>query len=114
VFDGSISGHLRGWLRAGISNHSQLLSMTPAQGAVNVAVNTAVTAIFSEAMATSSIAASTFMVTSRGRTVAGAVTYSGMTATFFKHLCCTEQSIIAAIRVAILEDGTLIVSLHRA
>jgi hypothetical protein len=57
-------------------------SATPAQGAVNVAVNTAITATFSEAMATASISASTFTVTGPGGAVAGTVTYSGTTATF--------------------------------
>jgi hypothetical protein len=59
-----------------------VVSVTPAPGATNVAVNTAISASFSEAMATASISASSFTVTSPGGAVAGTVTYSGTTATF--------------------------------
>jgi hypothetical protein len=60
-----------------------VVSVTPAQGAASVAVNTAITATFSEAMATASITATTFTVAApNGVAVAGAVTYSGVTATF--------------------------------
>src|ERR1039458_3299150 len=59
-----------------------VVSTTPAQGAVNVAVNTTITATFSEAMAPSSINTSTFTLTGPGGAVAGTVAYSGMTATF--------------------------------
>jgi len=59
-----------------------VVSVTPAPGATGVAVNTAITATFSEAMATASITASTFTVAGPGGAVAGAVTYSGTTATF--------------------------------
>jgi hypothetical protein len=61
-----------------------VVSVTPAQGAASVAVNTAMTATFSEAMNPASItAAGTFTVAApNGVAVAGAVTYSGVTATF--------------------------------
>jgi hypothetical protein len=60
-----------------------VVSVTPAQGAAGVAVNTAITASFSEAMATASITTTTFTVAApNGVAVAGAVTYSGVTATF--------------------------------
>jgi len=46
-----------------------------------VAVNTAITATFSEAMDSSTITTDTFLVTGSGN-IAGTVTYSGTTATF--------------------------------
>ncbi len=58
-------------------------SVTPAQGSANVAVNTAITATFSLAMNPASLNASTFTVVApNGVVVAGAVAYSGVTATF--------------------------------
>jgi hypothetical protein len=60
-----------------------VVSVTPAQGAAGVAVNTAITATFSMAMAPASLTTTTFTVAApNGVSVAGAVTYSGMTATF--------------------------------
>jgi hypothetical protein len=60
-----------------------VVSVTPAQGAAGVAVNTAITATFSEAMNPASITATSFTVAApNGVAVAGAVTYSGVTATF--------------------------------
>jgi hypothetical protein len=60
-----------------------VISVTPVQGATGVAINTTVTATFSMAMNSASITTSTFTVTGPGGTaVAGAVTYSGTTATF--------------------------------
>jgi hypothetical protein len=60
-----------------------VVSVTPAQGATGVVINTTVTATFSMAMNPASITTGTFTVTGPGGTaVAGAVTYSGSTATF--------------------------------
>jgi hypothetical protein len=60
-----------------------VVSTTPAQGAGNVVINTAIAATFSTAMNPSTIAASSFTVTSAGGTaVAGSVSYTGTTATF--------------------------------
>ena len=60
-----------------------VVSVTPAQGATGVVVSTTVTATFSMAMSPASITTSTFTVTGPGGTaVAGAVAYSGTTATF--------------------------------
>jgi len=60
-----------------------VVSVTPAQGATNVVINTTVTATFNTAMNPASITTGTFTVTGPGGTsVAGAVTYSGLTATF--------------------------------
>lgn len=56
---------------------------TPTPGATGVARNTAVTATFSEAIASSSVTTTTFTVTpAGGAAVAGTVTTSGTTATF--------------------------------
>jgi hypothetical protein len=60
-----------------------VISVTPAQGATGVVINTTVTATFSMAMNPASITTSTFTLTGPGGTaVAGAVSYSGTTATF--------------------------------
>jgi hypothetical protein len=58
-------------------------SVTPAQGATGVVINTTVTATFTMAMNSASITTATFTVTGPGGTaVAGTVAYSGSTATF--------------------------------
>ncbi|HVA95883.1 MAG TPA: Ig-like domain-containing protein [Candidatus Dormibacteraeota bacterium] len=60
-----------------------VISTVPAAGATGVAVNSVVSATFSEAMNGATLTSSTFTVTGPGTTpVAGAVTYSGSTATF--------------------------------
>ena len=60
-----------------------VVSTVPASGATLVAVNTTISATFSEAMNAATINAATFTLTGPGATpVAGAVTYSGNTATF--------------------------------
>ena len=59
-----------------------VVSTIPANGAMNVAINTPISATFSMAMNSASITSSTFTVTGPGGAVAGAVTYSGLTATF--------------------------------
>jgi len=60
-----------------------VVSVTPAQGATGVLINTTVTATFSMAMNPASITTGTFTVTGPGGTaVAGTVAYSGTTATF--------------------------------
>jgi Ice-binding-like/Bacterial Ig-like domain len=60
-----------------------VISVTPAQGATGVVNNTTVTATFSMTMNSASITTSSFTVTGPGGTaVAGAVAYSGTTATF--------------------------------
>lgn len=57
-------------------------STTPYADQTNVAVNSKVTATFSEAMDATTITGSTFTLTSAGSAVAGTVSYSGKTATF--------------------------------
>jgi len=60
-----------------------VVSTIPANGATAVSINTAISATFSMAMNPSTITASSFTVTGPGgAAVAGAVTYSGLTATF--------------------------------
>ena len=59
-----------------------VVSVTPAQGATDVVINTTVTATFSMAMNPSTVTTSTFTLTSPGGAVAGAVTYTGTVATF--------------------------------
>jgi ketosteroid isomerase-like protein len=60
-----------------------VVSTVPASGASLVPVNTLVSATFTEAMNPATITGATFRVTGPGATpVAGAVTYSGSTATF--------------------------------
>jgi Ice-binding-like/Bacterial Ig-like domain len=60
-----------------------VISTIPANGAVTVAVNTTISAVFSEAMNPATINAVTFTLTGPGATpVAGTVTYAGTTATF--------------------------------
>ena len=59
-----------------------VVSVTPAQGATDVVVNTTVTATFSIAMSPATITSSTFTLTGPGGTaIAGAVSSSGNTAT---------------------------------
>jgi ketosteroid isomerase-like protein len=60
-----------------------VVSTIPANGATAVAVNTAISATFSQAMDAATITAATFTLAGPGATpVAGTVTYSGSTATF--------------------------------
>jgi hypothetical protein len=60
-----------------------VVSTIPANGATGVVINSTISATFSMAMNPSSITASTFTVTGPGgAAVAGAVTYSGLTAVF--------------------------------
>ncbi|MCR4317956.1 MAG: Ig-like domain-containing protein, partial [Planctomycetes bacterium] len=56
-------------------------SMVPASGATNVAINSAMTATFSEAMKSLTITTATFTVAGSS-SVTGTVTYTGVTATF--------------------------------
>ncbi|WP_263353146.1 Ig-like domain-containing protein [Acidicapsa acidisoli] len=59
-----------------------VVSTIPANGATNVSVSTPISATFSMAMNAASLTTTTFTVTGPGGAVAGAVTYSGVTATF--------------------------------
>ena len=59
-----------------------VISTCPANGATDVAVNTSITATFSEAMDTSTITTGTFLLNDGSTNIVGAVTYSDTTATF--------------------------------
>jgi len=59
-----------------------VLTIVPASGATSIAVGSKITAAFSETMTASTITASTFTVKQGATAVAGAVAYSGTTATF--------------------------------
>jgi hypothetical protein len=59
-----------------------VISTVPANGATGVAFNTKLSATFSEVMDPSSINATTFIVKQGTTSIAGIVTYSGVTATF--------------------------------
>jgi Ice-binding-like/Bacterial Ig-like domain len=59
-----------------------VVSTVPANGATNVSVNTPISATFSMPMRPTTLTSATFTVTGPGGAVAGAVTYSGTTATF--------------------------------
>ena len=59
-----------------------VVSTVPANGAANVSVNTPISETFSVPMSPSTLTSTTFTVTAPSGAVAGAVSYSGTTATF--------------------------------
>ncbi|MFZ2432417.1 MAG: Ig-like domain-containing protein [Lutibacter sp.] len=67
---------------AGDTTAPTVLSVVPANSAASIAVNTNITAAFSEAMNTSTISTTTFTLKQGTTNVAGSVSYSGTTATF--------------------------------
>jgi hypothetical protein len=74
-----------------------LVSTIPVNGAAAVAVNTTISATFSEAMNSATINAATFTLTGPGATpVAGAVTYAGNTTTFTPTTVLTTSTLYAA------------------
>ncbi len=75
---GSSSGH---W-KEGDTDRPFVVSVTPLDGAVEVALDTTVSARFNEAMRHSTIDGSTFTLMHGFTTVSGDVTYSGVTAVF--------------------------------
>jgi hypothetical protein len=71
------------WSFTTISAPPSVVSTIPANGAVNVPVGQVLSATFSQAMSSATITAATFTVTGPGGApVTGAVSYSGMVATF--------------------------------
>jgi Ice-binding-like/Bacterial Ig-like domain len=71
------------WSFTTIAPAPAVIATIPANGAVSVPITQVLSATFSEAMSPATIIASTFTVTGPGGTsVAGAVAYSGVTATF--------------------------------
>jgi hypothetical protein len=74
-----------------------VIAASPANAATGVALNTAVTAGFSSAMAPATINTTTFTLTGPGgAAVAGAVTYSGTTATFTPTNLLTANTVYVA------------------
>jgi hypothetical protein len=73
-----------------------VVSTVPANGATNVAVNTPISATFSMAMSATTITTATFTVTGPGGAVAGAVSYSGMTATFAPSAALAYETVYTA------------------
>lgn len=70
------------WSFTTVAPAPTVVSTVPANGATNVAINTGISATFSEAMNPASISGSTFTLSSASGPVSGAVTYSGVMATF--------------------------------
>jgi len=74
-----------------------VVSTVPANGATGVAVNTTISATFSEAMNPATINGTTFTVTGPGATpVAGTVTYAGNTATFTPSAVLANSTVFTA------------------
>src|SRR5580658_2811189 len=74
-----------------------VIATSPVNGATLVLLNTTVTATFSSLMAPATINTTTFTLTSPGGTaVAGAVTYSGTTATFTPTVSLTALTLYTA------------------
>src|SRR6185436_5165697 len=74
-----------------------VVSTVPANGATGVAVNTTISATFSEAMNPATINGTTFTVTGPGATpVAGTVTYAGNTATFTPSAVLANSTLFTA------------------
>jgi hypothetical protein len=85
------------WTFTTITPVPTVVSTAPANGATNVPVSQVLTATFSEAMAPASISGSTFTVTGPGgAVVTGAVTYSGVTATFTPTAALAHSTVYTA------------------
>jgi len=84
-----------------------VVSTIPANAAPAVAVNTIISATFSEAMDPATITGATFKVTGPGVTpVAGAVTYSGTTATFTPAAILANSTLFTATITTGAKDPT--------
>ena len=79
-------------------------AVVPANAATGVAVNSAITATFSEAMDPLTITTTTFTLTQGGTPVAGAVTYAGVTATFNPDANLTASTLYTATITTGAED----------
>lgn len=71
-------------------------STNPVDGAINVAVNSTITATFSVAMDPATINTTNFTLTQGSEAVAGIVSYSGATATFTPTNLLTESTLFTA------------------
>ena len=84
-----------------------VISTVPVNGATAVAVNTAISATFSEAMNPATINGATFTVTGPGATpVAGTVTYAGSTATFTPATLLANSTLFTATITTGAKDPT--------
>ncbi|MGC2671529.1 MAG: Ig-like domain-containing protein [Candidatus Acidiferrum sp.] len=84
-----------------------VVSTVPANLATAVAVNTIISATFSEAMNAATINGTTFLVTGPGATpVAGTVTYAGSTATFNPTLALANSTLYTATITTGAKDPT--------
>ena len=84
-----------------------VVSTVPANGATAVAVNTTISATFSEAMNPATINGTTFTVTGPGATpVAGTVTYTGTTATFTPTAILANSTVFTATITTGAKDPT--------
>jgi hypothetical protein len=84
-----------------------VVSTVPANGATLVAINTVVSATFSEAMNAATITGATFKVTGPGATpVAGTVTYTGTTATFTPTVVLANSTLFTATITTGAQDPT--------
>ena len=84
-----------------------VVSTVPANGATAVAVNTPISATFSEAMNAATITGTTLTLTGPGATpVAGTVTYAGNTATFTPTLVLANSTLFTATITTGAKDPT--------
>lgn len=83
-----------------------VISTIPANGATNVPVAQSLSANFSKAMNPATINAATFTVSAGGTPVAGAVSYSGTTATFIPAVALTPGTIYTASITTGAKDTT--------
>jgi ketosteroid isomerase-like protein len=84
-----------------------VISTVPANGAVAVAVNTAISETFSEVMNAATINTGTFTVTGPGATpVAGTVTYAGITGTFTPGAALLNSTLYTATITTGAKDPT--------
>ena len=84
-----------------------VVSTVPATGAMDVPVNTPVSATFSEAMNPATINGTTFTLTGPGSThVAGTVTYAGSTATFTPTATLANSTLFTATITTGAKDPT--------
>ena len=79
-------------------------STIPANNAIGMALNSNMTATFSEAMDPATITTLTFTLTQGGTPVAGAVTYAGVTATFNPNADLTASTLYTATITTGAED----------
>jgi hypothetical protein len=85
------------WTFMTITPPPSVISTTPANAATNIPISQVLSATFSEAMSSPTIGASTFTVTGPGGTViAGAISYSGLIATFTPTSALAYNSIYSA------------------